>query len=369
MALGLRRWQRRFLRACLSDPSRDVARDLAVAAEDDRLETLPVIASFHRVTAAVLDSVGDVVPPAVRSALVRVQRDEQARKLIAAANLHRCDELLRGLGVPYLVVKGPVLTSIVYDRPGLRAYRDLDLIVPRPEFVRVLEAFEQSGAEVVEANWPYFREHVAGQLDLSTNVDLHWHFLYFEHLRRATAIRMEDAFERARTVEVNGAAFRTTDPADTLIHLAVHACLAGGGRLIWMKDLEQAVVNDRPAWADVIARANAWRVNLLVGQMLLRSRQLLSTPVPDDVLRALVPSTLWRGVAGSLDRLFPITGWSRRETPAIRLAESMRTDVKETLGFVAATPVRRTRARGRSAVRRADGDARADYLELVARGG
>ena len=369
MALGLRRWQRRFLRACLSDSSGDVARDLAASAEEDRLETLPVVASFHRVTAAVLDCVGDVVPPAVRDALVRVQRDEQARKLIAAANLRRCDELLGGLEVPYLVVKGPVLAGVVYDRPALRAYRDLDLVVPRRDFVRVLEAFEHGGAEVVEANWPYFREHIAGQVDLSTNVDLHWHFLYFEQLRRATAIRMEEAFERARTVEVNGATFRTTDPADTLIHLAVHACLAGGGRLIWMKDLEQAVVNDRPAWADVIARATAWRVDLLVGQMLLRSRQLLSTPVPDEVLRALVPGTLWRGIVGSLDRVFPITGWTRRETPAVRLAESMRPGVRETLGFITATPLRRARARGRSAARPGDDGARAAYLELVARGG
>ena len=55
--------------------------------------------------------------------------------------------------------------------------------------------------------------------------------------------------------------------------------------------------------------------------------------------------------------------------PAVRLAESMRPDVKKTLGFVGATPVRRARARGRPAAGSSDGDARADYLELVARGG
>ena len=44
-------------------------------------------------------------------------------------------------------------------------------------------------------------------------------------------------------------------------------------------------------------------------------------------------------------------------------------DIKKTLGFVAATPVRRARARGRPALGSSDGDARADYLELVARGG
>ena len=363
MALGLRRWQRRFLSACLSDSSRD-AHDVVAGGRPDWIETIPVLASFHRVVGPVLEFAGDALPPAVLSALLRLQRDEQARRLIAAANLSRCDALLRGLGVPFLVVKGPVLAAM-YDRRQRRSFRDLDLIVPRREFGRVLAAFEEEGATVVEANGPYFLEQIAGQVDLSTNVDLHWHFLYFEHLRQAAPIRMEEVFERARTVEVQGVTVATTDPADTLIHLATHACLAGGGRLIWMKDLEQAVRNDRPQWDEVTRRAAAWRVNLFVGQMLLRSRRLLGTPVPDQVVRELVPTGAWRATVEALDLAFPITAWTRRETPATLLAESMRPDVKGTLGFVVATPMRRLRARGAP---RANGDARAAYLERVAGG-
>jgi hypothetical protein len=363
VALGQGRWQRRFLSACLSDSSRDVC-DLVAGARPDWLETIPVLASFHRVVGPVLESAGDALPPRVRSALLRLQRDEQARKLIAAANLSRCDALLRGLGVPFLVVKGPVLAAM-YDRPQRRSFRDLDLIVPRREFGRVLASFEEEGTTVVEANWPYFLERIAGQVDLSTNIDLHWHFLYFESLRQAAPIRMEEVFERARTVDVQGVNVATTDPADTLIHLAMHACLSGGGRLVWMKDLEQAVRNDPPPWDEVTRRATAWRVNLFVGQMLLRSRGLLDTPVPDEVIRELVPTSAWRVTVKALDQAFPITAWTRRETPATLLAESMRPDVKGTLGFMASTPLRRLRARGTPQV---NADARAAYLERVARG-
>src|SRR5207248_3252817 len=133
-------------------------------------------------------------------------------------------------------------------------------------------------------------------------------------------VSMDDVFQRARTVTVDGVTIQTPDAADTLIHLALHACLAGGGRLVWLKDIEQAVVNDRPHWDDVIRRSAEWQVNLFVGTMLFRSRQVLSTPVEDEVLRALVPNSAWRGLIGSLDRAFPITAWTRSETPATGLA-------------------------------------------------
>ena len=370
MALGPL-WQGRILRACLSDPTGESARALARSAPKGLLDSLPALASFHRVVAPMYASVRGVVPDDVRVQLERLYRDESARRLIALANLERSQKLLQGLAIPFLVVKGPVLSDVIYAQPRMRFYRDLDLVVPRGSFAIALAALEEEGATVVDANWPYFLEHVAGQLDLSTNVDLHWHFLYFEWLRETTNVSMEDVFERARSVTVEGVPLRTPDAADTLIHLAVHACLAGGGRLVWMKDIEQSVVNDAPSWDEVVTRAVDWRVNLVVGTMLLRSRRLLSTPVPDEVVKELVPSTAWRAVLGSLDNAFPITAWTRRETPATRLAEATHRDVRGTLRFLGAAAGRRvgklfSRSDQHGTAASSDDHVRAAYLERVA---
>jgi len=242
VALRLRLWQARLLRACVSDSTGESARALLQRAPRDVLATLPLVASFHRVVGHVNKALGGVVPAAVRASLARLQMDEVARKVLARENLRRSDHLLRELEIPFLVVKGPILSAVIYDDPRVRFYRDLDLIVPAASFARALEAFERTGAHVVDTNWSYFLEHVAGQIDLSSNVDLHWHLLFFERLRQVTRVRMEDVFERARTVSVDGVSVRTLDPVDTLIHLALHACLAGGGRLCWLKDIEQVVV-------------------------------------------------------------------------------------------------------------------------------
>src|SRR5207247_8254174 len=96
-----------------------------------------------------------------------------------------------------------------------------------------------NGAEVVDPNWPYHAEHVAGEIRLSTNVDLHWHLLLFHELRRATGISMDEIFSRRRSVSLVGTTVLTTDAADTLIHLCLHACLEGACRLIRVQSIDR----------------------------------------------------------------------------------------------------------------------------------
>jgi putative nucleotidyltransferase-like protein len=356
-----------ILQTAVLDPGGSRARELVRSASRQSLEQLPALAAFHRVVGPVYTGVGDLLPDDIRARLERLYRDDYARRLIAIHNLRRSKELLEGIGVPFLVVKGPVLSELIYEQPGQRLYRDLDLIVPRASFATALAALELDGADVLDPIWPYLRDQVAGQVELSTHVDLHWHFLFFEAARAATDIRMDDVFERARSVTVVGATIKTPDPADTLIHLALHACLEGGRRLVWMKDLEQAVVNQDLAWEEVVGRARDWRVNLQVGTMLLRSRALLGTPVPDEVIGELVPRALWRGLLHSLDVVFPVTIWGRARSPAAAAAKATKTDVKSTLRFVAGAVGRRLR-RESQAEAETDPEARAAYLERVSGG-
>ena len=128
------------------------------------------------------------------------------------------------------------------------------------------------------------------------------------------------------------------------------------------------MVNDRPPWSEVVERALFWRVNLLVGTMLMRSRAALAAPVPDEVIRALVPNRGWRALLGSLDRTFPITTRRRLDTPATLAAKVTRTDVKKTLGFVAGVLARRVRRRRPAEPARSDSSAKDAYLDRVVNG-
>ena len=336
-----RRWHAKILRACLRDSTGKQARALALVAPEDVLRTLPASAALHRVVGPLHESLRESLPPDAAGRLDALFREECARHLLVTSNLRRVQELLERAGIPFLVVKGPAVAALAYRRPRIRFYQDLDIVVRRQHFATALDLFEANGAQVVDPNWPYHSEHVAGELRLSTGVDLHWHLLFFQELRSATAIRMDEIFSRERPVSLAGTTVLTTDPADTLIHLSLHACLEGGSRLIWLKDIERSIANDAPAWEDVIERSLRWRVNLFVGTMLMRSRSVLDTPVPDEVVATLLPSRAWRATLSAADRLFPIASPRRRETPATLVAQGMQVDVKSTVSFLTRVAARR----------------------------
>jgi hypothetical protein len=336
-----RRWHARILRACLRDSTGAEARALALAAPPDALRTLPASAALHRVVGPLHEALRESLPSDAAGRLEGLYREECARHLLVTANLRRVQDLLERAAIPFLVVKGPAVAALAYRRPRVRFYQDLDIVVRRQHFGAALDLFEANGADVVDPNWSYHSEHVAGEIRLSTGVDLHWHLLFFHELRNTTAISMDEMFARERPVSLAGTSVLTTDPADTLIHLCLHACLEGGGRLIWLKDIERVVANDAPAWEDVIERSLRWRVNLFVGAMLMRSRSVLDTPVPDAVIRTLLPSSAWRTTLSAADRFFPVASPRRRETPATLIAQGTQVDVKSTVGFLTRVAARR----------------------------
>jgi hypothetical protein len=273
------------------------------------LRELAFAAAYHGVAGCVHLSVrgSALVPADVLADLESWYRSGVSAHLRATADLTHVARTLDGCGVPWLVVKGPVLAGAVYSRPDLRSYKDLDLVVPSQAFPAVVHALEESGFPVLDRNWRLVREQLRGQLHLrlrlGTHADLHWH-LVNQHRHRFT-VPMEGLLRRRRRVRVGALDLWTLDPVDTLLHVAFHASLSGGDRLVWAKDIEQAVLQGPVDWDAVVRRALQWRAALPVGAMLLRSASVLGAPVPGGVVRALVPSRIRRTLQRTIDRVQP----------------------------------------------------------------
>jgi hypothetical protein len=239
-------------------------------------------------------------PAMARSRLVRTQ---------AHADLSIAAAALDGTSIPWLTFKGPVLDEAIHQPPGLRAYGDLDLLVPARSFEGAVDALERAGAVVLDRNWTLFRrcppEEIHLQLPYGSVVDLHWHFLGTISDRRRFGIDVAGMLHRRRWVQIAGLQVPTMDVADTLIHVALHAASHGGNRLLWLKDIEQCVVHDAPDWDLVTLRCQEWDVGLAVSTMLARTGHILDLAVPDWVLRALGFRPPWSALARSLDRLTP----------------------------------------------------------------
>jgi len=275
------------------------------------VDSLAKAAAFHGVTGCVHDSLHPLLPPGQGAILATEYRQSVGMHLQTLAGLAELAPVLGALDLPWLVVKGPVLAETVYPRPDLRSYNDLDVVVPAASLGQVLEAVEESGASLLDVNWPLLSERNVAELLLrlpgGTLLDLHWHLVNEVGPRQAFRIPMAALMERSRLVRVGRTDVRTLDATDSLLHLCMHGCLSGGNRLVWLKDVERALAHDPPDWEEIVTRARAWRVTLPVALTLSRARAILGAGVPEGLTEALTSNRrVWCRIAAIADRVSPI---------------------------------------------------------------
>jgi hypothetical protein len=274
------------------------------------LQRVRELARVHRVSGFVADflaraGVGGTATDDVRADASQVL----VAHLRALADLAAARDVLDTLGVPWAVIKGPVLAEHVYAAPTLRGYTDVDVVVPLGELRPAIGALEAAGARVLEKDWSVAAREVAGELNLAmpfgTALDLHWDVLYHGEVRDWFRVPTEELLARRRRVVLGGDIdVPTFDASDTMLHLGLHAARSGAQRLIWLADIDNAIRRDPPDWDVVVDRARRWRIALPVGTALARAARVLSAPVPRPVARALVPLP-WRAVTAFADRVAP----------------------------------------------------------------
>ena len=256
-------------------------------------------ARAHRVQGYVARALegSDHADPGQLAVLRRDQAMAAALHARALDSLGGISELFAARGISWLAMKGPVLTGVLYDGPGMRSYGDLDLLVGPRDLGGALRALEDAGGVPSLSSWRHALEQLAGELPVllpnGLVVDLHWDLVNSSALRRDLRVASERLFDRSRTVVIGAAEVRTMDAVDTLLHLCLHAVISGGNRLIWLKDIQLAAAAVGDAWDEVAARAEAWGVGLMAAVMLTRAQQVLGLVLPDDLHDIMTAGRAW----------------------------------------------------------------------------
>jgi hypothetical protein len=247
--------------------------------------------------------------PELRSLLGTVYQLNLTHHMKVIGELTALAGTLDAAGIPFMVVKGPVLSEVVYPRNDMRAYGDLDLVIGRRVFGDAVTALLESGCDMLDRNWRVIRREMRGQVHMTmrfgTSADVHWHLINRASVRGSFAIDMDELFARARRVSLDGPSVLTLDPEDTLIQLALHAGLSGGVKLAWLKDIERACVAPELQWDEVVSRARRFGTAEVVAVSLRRARELLGAAVPTEVTSELGGSRVWQGIVLGSERLSP----------------------------------------------------------------
>ena len=203
--------------------------------------------------------------------------------------------VLDASGIPWAVLKGPVTASSM-DRPELREFVDLDILIPGARVADLIAALEAVGIEQMNQNWAAYVKHGVAEFPVQIDgvqIDVHWHLVPLRRTRRQFSIDIDAMLARRRRITFQGVEFPALDPIDHLIHVCVHAGVSGANKGGWLRDVAAASAAVAE-WSALVSRASSYRALPLVAQVLDRVDQQQLRPMPPIVATKSPRLVGWR---------------------------------------------------------------------------
>ena len=248
----------------------------------------------------------DRLPEAVRRQFEGVNNVAEYNRRLLSWEANRIDMALRGVDCPVILLKGAA-----YHARGLTSLRgrlasDVDILVPKERIADVEAALKRagwSGVEYSDYDQHYYREwmHEIPPLqndDRGTYIDVHHTILPETGRLKPDTERL---FANARPIE--GSRLFTLSDADLTLHTIVH-CFQDGDLNARLRDLVDidGLLRDfgqRPEfWNELFEASDAHGFGRPLFYALYFSRDLLDTPIPDEVMdRARKHAPSWAVMA------------------------------------------------------------------------
>ncbi len=189
-------------------------------------------------------------------------------------------DTLSGAGVPFVVLKGAALGSMVYPAPVLRHAQDLDLLLDGQDLERAATSLTRAGWHRTAPRALANPLHMPGLAHPSgVVVELHRRLLIPYYTVPYDRLR-----ERSMNTRVGNADVRVLSPADNLLHTCAHA-MAGFPILRWVPDA-WFVLKCHPdlSWPTFLSTVVESRLELPVGVALEYLAERMSMPIPEDLI-------------------------------------------------------------------------------------
>lgn len=220
---------------------------------------------------------------------------------------------LEALGIGSIVLKGPALAHTHYPDPSLRAFRDLDLLVPTRQWRAACSALAALGMRRrLPEPRPGFDERF-GKAAVYTGgegvqVDLH---RTLAHGPFGQWMDPDELFGRTTSFELADRNLKRLDDTALLLHACVHASLGWTPpELLPLRDIAQISTAGDVDWASLEGLAARWRLSAVLVHAFTTTMEAFGPVVPShgrrlmhlDVqpeesraLRAYITDRRWRG--------------------------------------------------------------------------
>lgn len=265
-------------------------------------KTFMSLAIRHRVFPMICQVLGRQkilsVPDPITEQLGTACRSNTLKMMVLTAELARIVDRLQRGSIPVIVLKGPVLSQMLYGDAMLRPARDLDLLIPPAFLERANQLILQSGYQLKEESPDlsnlkmkrYFLKtihHLEYQrTDKPIVIELHW------KLRDRQFLNCDGwnfTTEACRITTVGKISVYHLEDIDNLLYLCAHGFSHGWFRLRWLMDFALQLQAMKPdAGEHLVMKAQEGNVFHLLLPGILLAHRLIGTPLPPSVERFLL---------------------------------------------------------------------------------
>ena len=255
-------------------------------------DVLLAMAERHGMTALLNHELDSVCPDRIPAAW-RARFERQAKSnLVHTAVLGRVLDLLDRNGIPAVPLKGPALATLAYGDLTLRAFSDLDLLIPRNDVARTMDLLAGMWFRLESGlHWSCASACLRskeGELSFrradGVRLDLHWRLLpdYF-----ASSLDGERVWEHLGAMRLAGRDVPALSTEDLLLFLCAHGSKHRWECLGWLCDVALLIERGETDWPLLLLLAREQHIERMVLLGLRLAGDLLGAPLPDAVREAI----------------------------------------------------------------------------------
>jgi hypothetical protein len=277
------------------------ARQMALLAED--LSAGPTLdwtrfvqqADAHRLTCLLAPVLGGLpslaIPAQTAMSLQDLARIRGTQARLLTAELKTLLPAFEARSIPVIPYKGPVLTGLLYGSPTLRDFDDIDVLVRPGDVTAARAALSGAGFHRRLPRMSSRREqgYLASRHaetwhseDRLVTVDLHWRLIPAPH---PFEVDPERLWAGLISTSFEGLRVAVFPPETLLVALCLHGAKDRWYRLVWLCDLDRVVRTRGLSWARVLDLARSFRCERALALGLFLVRELLRSPLPDEISR------------------------------------------------------------------------------------
>ena len=223
--------------------------------------------------------------------------------------LDRISNILSKEEIPLVALKNSGIAKAVYPFPGLVPMGDVDTLVRRSDFIHAHEILINNGYKIASPN----KYHIAdvnigyreGSSEYTTKLpngeqlwfELQWRPVEGRFLRPDQEPEGDVLIDRS--IAVDGSKLRILCPEDNLLqvclHTAKHSYVRAPGFRLHL-DVDRIVNAQKIDWSLFLKNVISHKVKVPVYFSLLIPKVLFNTPIPETVLKEIMPAPLRRHI-------------------------------------------------------------------------